>query len=74
MTETAMLIVAALLTGGIAGYLMACRIEQARSRAVRQTLRKLVEVADTSPFARVAFVVEHALPDVRRLAQVVGHD
>lgn len=58
----------AALAGGVAGYRMARNVERQRSRAARHLLRTLVEVADSSPFAAVAHVVEHCLPDARALA------
>jgi membrane protein YqaA with SNARE-associated domain len=76
MAELLTLIMVALLcglAGGLCGYQMARHIEQARSREARRLLRELVEVADTSPFACVAFVVEHCLDGARELAREVRH-
>lgn len=63
-------VMAAALASGLCGYQIARHIERARSRAVRQALRDLVNAADSSPFTSIAHVVEHTVPESRRLAGI----
>lgn len=56
------------LVGGAAGHRLASNAERRRNREALRLLRVLVEVADSSPFAAVGLVVEHCLPDVRKIS------